>query len=35
VYGPGVSEDALIEQYGAERMRRLLLKVRGAVKSCR
>jgi hypothetical protein len=35
VYGPGVSEDALIEQYGAERVRRLLLKVRGALKSCR
>jgi hypothetical protein len=35
VYGPGVSEDALIEHYGAERVRRLLLKVRGAIKSCR
>lgn len=27
VCGPGASEDALIEQYGAQRVRRLLLKV--------
>jgi hypothetical protein len=35
VSGSGVSEDALIEQYGAERVRKLLLKVRGTVASCR
>jgi hypothetical protein len=35
VCGPGASEDALIEQYGAQRVRRLLLKVGGVAKACR